>query len=259
MSFNAQRGATRGIHAEPWDKFVSVATGRVFAAWVDLREGPLVRRDVPRRDRSRRRGLRAARRRQRLPGARGRHGLQLPRQRPLAPRHRLSRAEPRRSHRGDPVADPARPRPTSPTRTAPTRCSPTSSPMPPKKTLIIGSKGQLGRALQHDFPYADLVDRDDLDVSDPAAVAAWPWHEYAVVLNAAAYTAVDAAETPEGRVAAWAANAQAPAMLAGLAQRASLHACPLLVGLRVRRHGRGAPRGRAPLPPRRLRPEQGCG
>ena len=39
ISFNARRGATRGIHAEPWDKFVSVAAGRVFAAWVDLREG----------------------------------------------------------------------------------------------------------------------------------------------------------------------------------------------------------------------------
>ena len=39
VSFNAHRGATRGIHAEPWDKFVSVATGRVFGAWVDLREG----------------------------------------------------------------------------------------------------------------------------------------------------------------------------------------------------------------------------
>ena len=33
-------GTTRGIHAEPWDKFVSVATGRIFGAWVDLRDGP---------------------------------------------------------------------------------------------------------------------------------------------------------------------------------------------------------------------------
>ena len=40
MSFNASRGATRGIHTEPWDKFVSVLTGRVFGAWVDMREGP---------------------------------------------------------------------------------------------------------------------------------------------------------------------------------------------------------------------------
>src|SRR6218665_2160169 len=39
ISFNVERGVTRGIHAEPWDKYVSVATGKVFGAWVDLREG----------------------------------------------------------------------------------------------------------------------------------------------------------------------------------------------------------------------------
>lgn len=40
ISYNEEVGVTRGIHAEPWDKFISVATGRVFGAWVDLREGP---------------------------------------------------------------------------------------------------------------------------------------------------------------------------------------------------------------------------
>ena len=39
ISFNASVGTTRGIHAEPWDKYVSVATGRIFGAWVDLRAG----------------------------------------------------------------------------------------------------------------------------------------------------------------------------------------------------------------------------
>ena len=39
VSFNAERGVTRGIHAEPWDKYISVATGSVFGAWVDLRPG----------------------------------------------------------------------------------------------------------------------------------------------------------------------------------------------------------------------------
>jgi dTDP-4-dehydrorhamnose 3,5-epimerase len=39
MSFNAQRGATRGLHAEPWEKFISLANGKVFCAWVDLRKG----------------------------------------------------------------------------------------------------------------------------------------------------------------------------------------------------------------------------
>ena len=38
-SYNDSRGVTRGIHAEPWDKFISVARGSVFGAWVDLREG----------------------------------------------------------------------------------------------------------------------------------------------------------------------------------------------------------------------------
>jgi len=39
FSFNVERGVTRGLHAEPWEKFVSVANGRVFCAWVDLRKG----------------------------------------------------------------------------------------------------------------------------------------------------------------------------------------------------------------------------
>lgn len=39
ISFNDERGTTRGIHAEPWEKFISVAFGRVFGAWVDLRPG----------------------------------------------------------------------------------------------------------------------------------------------------------------------------------------------------------------------------
>lgn len=39
FSFNAHKGATRGLHAEPWEKFISLANGRVFCAWVDLRKG----------------------------------------------------------------------------------------------------------------------------------------------------------------------------------------------------------------------------
>lgn len=40
FSFNQEVGVTRGLHAEPWEKFISVANGRVFGAWVDLRKGP---------------------------------------------------------------------------------------------------------------------------------------------------------------------------------------------------------------------------
>ncbi len=86
VAYNARRGVTRGVHTEPWDKFISVAHGRIFGAWVDMREGdsfgevftieadPSVAVFVP------------ARRRQLLPGARGRHDVLLPGQRPLAAR-----------------------------------------------------------------------------------------------------------------------------------------------------------------------------
>lgn len=39
FSFNAERGVIRGLHAEPWEKFISLANGKVFGAWVDLRKG----------------------------------------------------------------------------------------------------------------------------------------------------------------------------------------------------------------------------
>ncbi len=39
FSYNDQRGVTRGLHAEPWEKYISVANGSVFGAWIDLRAG----------------------------------------------------------------------------------------------------------------------------------------------------------------------------------------------------------------------------
>ncbi len=39
FSFNAEVGVTRGLHAEPWEKYISVANGKIFGAWVDLRAG----------------------------------------------------------------------------------------------------------------------------------------------------------------------------------------------------------------------------
>lgn len=38
VSYNAAAGVTRGVHAEPWDKWISPSAGRVFAAIVDLRD-----------------------------------------------------------------------------------------------------------------------------------------------------------------------------------------------------------------------------
>lgn len=39
LSYNKERGVTRGFHAEPWDKYISVIKGEVFCAYVDLRKG----------------------------------------------------------------------------------------------------------------------------------------------------------------------------------------------------------------------------
>jgi dTDP-4-dehydrorhamnose 3,5-epimerase len=39
VSYNADPGVLRGIHGEPWNKYVTLANGRAFAAIVDLRPG----------------------------------------------------------------------------------------------------------------------------------------------------------------------------------------------------------------------------
>jgi dTDP-4-dehydrorhamnose 3,5-epimerase len=40
VAYTTEIGITRGIHAEPWDRYISPALGRLFTAIVDLREGP---------------------------------------------------------------------------------------------------------------------------------------------------------------------------------------------------------------------------
>lgn len=83
--------------------------------------------------------------------------------------------------------------------------------------IIVGAKGQLGTALQKLYPEAIAVDSDKLDITSPEQVQAFDWEGVTVILNAAAYTAVDAAETPEGRRIAWAVNATAVRHLAEVA------------------------------------------
>lgn len=40
LSYNQRAGVTRGLHAEPWRKYVGVISGKAFGAYVDLRSGP---------------------------------------------------------------------------------------------------------------------------------------------------------------------------------------------------------------------------
>jgi len=91
-------------------------------------------------------------------------------------------------------------------------------PFPPRRTVILGAGGQLGLALQAVLPDAVALSQADLDLTDADAVAAYPWAGVDTVINAAAYTAVDAAETAEGRVEAWRVNVAATARLVDVAR-----------------------------------------
>lgn len=84
------------------------------------------------------------------------------------------------------------------------------------KALVTGARGQLGQALVASAPegwIAEASDRRDLDVTDAQAVRARIVTERPdIVLNAAAYTAVDGAESEEEL--ARAINAEAVANIA---------------------------------------------
>jgi dTDP-4-dehydrorhamnose 3,5-epimerase len=94
--------------------------------------------------------------------------------------------------------------------------------MDDSRILIVGANGQLGKALGLKYPGAVKVDRDELDITDKKSVEAFDWSSVDVILNAAAYTNVDGAETAEGRVLAWQINAVAVSYLAEIAQKHNL-------------------------------------
>ncbi|GAB2824473.1 hypothetical protein GCM10027022_13690 [Alpinimonas psychrophila] len=72
--------------------------------------------------------------------------------------------------------------------------------------LVLGANGQLGLALREHFPDARFVSRQEFDVADASACEAFPLADFSTVINASAYTAVDLAETEQGRRDAWATN-----------------------------------------------------
>ncbi len=137
--------------------------------------------------------------------------------------------------------------------------------MSPKKTLIIGCQRSARPCAERRVPglgpgrHGGRRRLTVLDLTDAAAVAAWPWHEYALVLNAAAYTAVDAAETPEGRRIVVGGERRCAGHAGPAGRGAPLHPGALLLGVRLRRHRRAAHRGRAALAARGLRPDEGRG
>lgn len=88
-----------------------------------------------------------------------------------------------------------------------------------EQILITGANGQLGTALRKKYPKAQFADITELDITDVQSVNNYDWSKIATIINAAAFTNVDGAETPEGRKVAWKVNAQAVANLAKIAQQ----------------------------------------
>lgn len=86
------------------------------------------------------------------------------------------------------------------------------------QVLVLGAGGQVGRALAAALPGVTALRHTDLDIAD-AAAAPIDWSAFDTVVNAAAFTDVDGAETAEGRPAAWRANAAGPAALAAVCRR----------------------------------------
>ena len=231
ISFNDEVGVTRGIHAEPWDKFVSVATGRVFGAWVDLREGPSfgtvytceidpsVAVYVPKGVGNAYQTLEPGTAYTYLVNAhwspRARYTfLNLADETVSVPWPiPLEQAILSDKDRAHPRMEDVTPFPAAP-----------AEGLVGRRVLVTGANGQLGRELMAQLPAAGYhptgVDLPELDISDAAAVDALDWGRYDVVVNAAAWTDVDGAETPQGRRTAWRANATGPA---NLARAAAVH------------------------------------
>ncbi len=87
------------------------------------------------------------------------------------------------------------------------------------KALITGVNGQLGRALSLKFPDAILADSKTLDIRDADAVQNFDASRIEAIINAAAYTKVDAAEDPANLSLVWQVNSEGPANLATLAAK----------------------------------------
>jgi dTDP-4-dehydrorhamnose 3,5-epimerase len=219
ISFNDAVGTTRGIHAEPWDKWVSVATGRIFGAWVDLREGdsfgtvftteldPSRAIFVPR-------GVGNSY--QTLEPNTAYTYLVNDHWSPDATYSFLNLADETAAIDWPiPLADVEI---SEKDKNHPRLAEVT--PIAPRKTLVVGANGQLGLALRAelgDAAHIEYASRADLDLGAPDLAEARRWRDYGTIINAAAYTAVDLAETPEGRRDAWLANAEGPARLARVA------------------------------------------
>ena len=93
----------------------------------------------------------------------------------------------------------------------------TVASLPEQRILVLGANGQLGKALRAEFPAAVFYGREECDLSQLESVSEIPFDTCDVIINAAAYTAVDTAETSEGAALAEAVNTSAVKLLSAAA------------------------------------------
>ncbi len=90
--------------------------------------------------------------------------------------------------------------------------------MDQKAILITGANGQLGTELAKRYPDAVLTDSEKLNITDENTVKNFDWSNIKFIINCAAYTDVDGAETAEGRKKAWLINSVGVKNLAKVCQ-----------------------------------------
>ena len=91
--------------------------------------------------------------------------------------------------------------------------------MKESEILIVGADGQLGRALQAQYPEAKTARHKELDITDRQAINNFNWDSVGTIINTAGYTNVDSAETPEGSALAEKINDEAVGYLADIANQ----------------------------------------
>jgi len=91
--------------------------------------------------------------------------------------------------------------------------------MKDSEIFIVGANGQLGTALRKKYPKAKHADINELDITKKQSINDFDWSGIKYILNAAAFTDVDGAETQKGRIVAWKVNAEAVANLVAVSNK----------------------------------------
>lgn len=215
VSFNSSAGVTRGFHAEPWDKYISVSSGRVFGAWIDLRKGDSFGRVfyseigpsdavfIPAGVANAFQSLEANttyiylvngkwdERAQYLSVSLLDTSLGIPW--PISLNHSVISEKDLRNPMLSQV-----------------------EPFEIREVLVIGAGGQVGKALCQELPEAQGLHKDQFNLSDASSKPHFSGIKPSWIINAGAYTNVDEAETKLGASQAWRVNVQGQSMLANL-------------------------------------------